>query len=122
MTEECRKLDKKYKRFLQIGIDVEKKTDVIKTYEKLSEYSNFAKEQIERVKSEIKDLECEKERLLIDIMNDFQLVDNIKWYQILKAFYIDGSAWNVIAEDIGFDERYTVKLRDKALVEIAGKK
>ena len=122
MKKECRMIHKQYSRYGETEDCIARKRDAVRAFRELAESISSANKKVEEYENEIEELERRKVQILGDMLADFELLDSIKYYTILKGRYIDGLTWRDVAKDVGYEEKYVIKLRNKALAEIVEKK
>lgn len=121
MTKEARMLDKKYSRLSEISKQMEMCRLSMRCWRSSENGSDGKNEGSKAYEDKLKDYEDESDALEQEMQQDFSLLRDMKYQLILRLHYIDGMGWRDVGSEVGHEERYTRRLRDKALEEIVKK-
>ena len=119
MKAMCRALDAEYSRIHDIDKRLETKRRLSEAYSCLS----MKKERVEELEGilseEIRQLQDEREELVLKIMADIDLLAVPDHVDILQMRYVEGLAWSQISKKMGYTNRHAMRIRDDALEAIA---
>lgn len=115
-------LERKYSLFNKLRKKLEEQQRVAEVFESLAAETPGVGAQVDEAHARAKTTQAEMSSLMNEMIEDFDLVEKANLRSILVMRYFEGLAWGEISRRSGYEEKYAITLRRKALKEILLKK